>query len=81
MAMKWGAFPFALALHSYRKPPALRTLLANRLVSPSGSTSCPWLTQAISPAIPLYNGVVFLFVLANFSMATFMDPGMFPRGQ
>ncbi|XP_029112889.1 palmitoyltransferase ZDHHC8B [Scleropages formosus] len=41
--------------------------------------TCPWLTQAISPAIPLYNGLVFLFVLANFSMATFMDPGMFPR--
>lgn len=41
---------------------------------------CPWLTKAISPAIPLYNGLVFLFVLANFSMATFMDPGVFPRG-
>lgn len=41
--------------------------------------TCPWLTKAISPAIPLYNGIVFLFVLANFSMATFMDPGVFPR--
>lgn len=41
---------------------------------------CPWLTKAISPAIPVYNGLVFLFVLANFSMATFMDPGVFPRG-
>ncbi|PKU36242.1 hypothetical protein llap_13454 [Limosa lapponica baueri] len=40
---------------------------------------CPWLTKAISPAIPVYNGLVFLFVLANFSMATFMDPGVFPR--
>ncbi|XP_048369806.1 palmitoyltransferase ZDHHC8 [Sphaerodactylus townsendi] len=41
--------------------------------------TCPWLTRAVSPAIPLYNGLVFLFVLANFSMATFMDPGVFPR--
>ncbi|XP_062307257.1 palmitoyltransferase ZDHHC8B [Osmerus eperlanus] len=41
--------------------------------------TCPWLTKAISPAVPLYNGLVFLFVLANFSMATFMDPGVFPR--
>ncbi|XP_060641683.2 palmitoyltransferase ZDHHC8 isoform X1 [Anolis sagrei] len=41
--------------------------------------TCPWLTRAVSPAIPLYNGIVFLFVLANFSMATFMDPGVFPR--
>ncbi|XP_026109400.1 probable palmitoyltransferase ZDHHC8 isoform X3 [Carassius auratus] len=40
---------------------------------------CPWLTKAISPVVPLYNGIVFLFVLANFSMATFMDPGVFPR--
>ncbi|KAL0979221.1 hypothetical protein UPYG_G00182320 [Umbra pygmaea] len=40
---------------------------------------CPWLTRAISPVVPLYNGLVFLFVLANFSMATFMDPGVFPR--
>uniref|UniRef100_A0A8C5M397 Palmitoyltransferase n=1 Tax=Leptobrachium leishanense TaxID=445787 RepID=A0A8C5M397_9ANUR len=41
--------------------------------------TCPWLTREISPAIPVYNGLVFLFVLANFSMATFMDPGIFPR--
>uniref|UniRef100_F7GLB3 Palmitoyltransferase n=1 Tax=Monodelphis domestica TaxID=13616 RepID=F7GLB3_MONDO len=41
--------------------------------------TCPWLTRAISPAVPIYNGIVFLFVLANFSMATFMDPGVFPR--
>ncbi|TRY87707.1 hypothetical protein DNTS_018534 [Danionella cerebrum] len=40
---------------------------------------CPWLTKAVSPLVPVYNGVVFLFVLANFSMATFMDPGVFPR--
>ncbi|XP_070372804.1 palmitoyltransferase ZDHHC8 isoform X3 [Equus asinus] len=41
--------------------------------------TCPWLTRAVSPAIPVYNGIIFLFVLANFSMATFMDPGVFPR--
>ncbi|XP_064209787.1 palmitoyltransferase ZDHHC8B [Anguilla rostrata] len=41
--------------------------------------TCPWLTHAVSPAVPLYNGIVFLFVLANFSMATFMDPGVIPR--
>ncbi|XP_038663971.1 palmitoyltransferase ZDHHC8B isoform X2 [Scyliorhinus canicula] len=41
--------------------------------------TCPWLTKEISSAIPVYNGLIFLFVLANFSMATFMDPGIFPR--
>lgn len=38
------------------------------------------MSKAVSPAVPLYNGLVFLFVLANFSMATFMDPGVYPRG-
>lgn len=42
---------------------------------------CPGLSLYISPVIPVYNAVVFLFVLANFSMATFMDPGIFPRGE
>ncbi|XP_078198225.1 palmitoyltransferase ZDHHC8 isoform X6 [Callithrix jacchus] len=46
---------------------------------PAGPQRCPWLTRAVSPAVPVYNGVIFLFVLANFSMATFMDPGVFPR--
>ncbi|XP_032125660.1 probable palmitoyltransferase ZDHHC8 isoform X5 [Sapajus apella] len=46
---------------------------------PAGPQGCPWLTRAVSPAVPVYNGVIFLFVLANFSMATFMDPGVFPR--
>lgn len=41
---------------------------------------CPWLSKAVSPAVPLYHGLLFLFVLANFSMATFMDPGVYPRG-
>ncbi|XP_048826544.1 palmitoyltransferase ZDHHC5-A-like isoform X1 [Brienomyrus brachyistius] len=43
--------------------------------------TCPWLSEQFSVAIPLYNGVVFLFVLANFCMATFMDPGIFPRAE
>ncbi|KAF5893689.1 putative palmitoyltransferase ZDHHC8, partial [Clarias magur] len=41
--------------------------------------TCPWLANIVSPLVPVYNGMVFLFVLANFSMATFMDPGVFPR--
>ncbi|KAL4640623.1 zinc finger, DHHC-type containing 5a-like [Arapaima gigas] len=41
--------------------------------------TCPWLAEHVSMAVPLYNGIVFLFVLANFCMATFMDPGVFPR--
>ncbi|NWH74951.1 ZDHC5 Palmitoyltransferase, partial [Piaya cayana] len=42
---------------------------------------CPGLSLYVSPVIPAYNAVVFLFVLANFSMATFMDPGIFPRAE
>ncbi|XP_029366725.1 palmitoyltransferase ZDHHC5-A isoform X2 [Echeneis naucrates] len=43
--------------------------------------TCPWLSERFSVAVPIYNGVIFLFVLANFYMATFMDPGIFPRAE
>ncbi|RXN12552.1 palmitoyltransferase ZDHHC5-like isoform X1 [Labeo rohita] len=43
--------------------------------------TCPWLSEQFSSSIPLYNAVVFLFTLANFCMATFMDPGIFPRAE
>lgn len=41
----------------------------------------PWLSESISSVIPIYIAVIFLFTLANFCMATFMDPGIFPRGK
>uniref|UniRef100_W5K530 Palmitoyltransferase n=1 Tax=Astyanax mexicanus TaxID=7994 RepID=W5K530_ASTMX len=43
--------------------------------------TCPWLSEEFSVAVPIYNGIMFLFVLANFCMATFMDPGIFPRAE
>ncbi|KAF7664644.1 hypothetical protein LDENG_00170970 [Lucifuga dentata] len=49
-----------------------------------GSTSlffvftCPWLAVTISPAVPPCCTILFLFVLANFTMATFMDAGVLP---
>uniref|UniRef100_A0A4W4E8X5 Palmitoyltransferase n=1 Tax=Electrophorus electricus TaxID=8005 RepID=A0A4W4E8X5_ELEEL len=43
--------------------------------------TCPWLSEQFSVAVPIYNGIIFLFVLANFCMATFMDPGIFPRAE
>lgn len=42
---------------------------------------CPWLSECFSSLIPIYIAVIFLFTLANFCMATFMDPGVFPRGK
>ncbi|XP_683670.3 palmitoyltransferase ZDHHC8 isoform X1 [Danio rerio] len=41
--------------------------------------TCPWLAVSVSPAFPPCVGVLFLFVMANFTMATFMDAGVFPR--
>ena len=29
--------------------------------------------------MPIFQGIVTIFVLVNFSMATFMDPGVIPR--
>ncbi|KAK2904187.1 palmitoyltransferase ZDHHC5-B isoform X1 [Channa argus] len=43
--------------------------------------TCPWLSEYFSSVIPIYNAVIFLFTLANFCMATFMDPGVFPRAE
>lgn len=31
--------------------------------------------------IPVYQGIIALFVIANFGLATFMDPGTYPRGK
>lgn len=74
--------------------PASRPLRPSRYVPVSAATfflvgsttlffcfTCPWLSERFSVAVPIYNGVVFLFVLANFCMATFMDPGIFPRAE
>lgn len=41
---------------------------------------CPWLAVTICPAVPTCCAVLFLFVLANFTMATFMDAGVLPMG-
>ncbi|XP_045887398.1 palmitoyltransferase ZDHHC5-B [Micropterus dolomieu] len=43
--------------------------------------TCPWLSEYFSFVIPIYVAVIFLFTLANFCMATFMDPGVFPRAE
>ncbi|KAG7485147.1 hypothetical protein JOB18_004054 [Solea senegalensis] len=74
--------------------PANRPLRPSRYVPVSAATfflvgsttlffcfTCPWLSERFSVAVPIYNGVIFLFVLANFCMATFMDPGIFPRAE
>ncbi|XP_016409562.1 probable palmitoyltransferase ZDHHC8 [Sinocyclocheilus rhinocerous] len=43
--------------------------------------TCSWLALNVSPVFPPYVGIVFLFVMANFIMGTFMDAGVFPRAQ
>ncbi|KAG7499563.1 palmitoyltransferase ZDHHC5-like [Solea senegalensis] len=40
--------------------------------------TCPWLAVTICPAVPPCCATLFLFVLANFTMATFMDAGVLP---
>ncbi|CAL8276855.1 unnamed protein product [Merluccius merluccius] len=44
----------------------------------AGGSLCPWLALTISPALPPCCAVLFIFVLANFAMATFMDAGILP---
>ncbi|TNN81214.1 putative palmitoyltransferase ZDHHC8 [Liparis tanakae] len=42
------------------------------------ASRCPWLAVTICPAVPPCCAILFLFVLANFTMATFMDAGVLP---
>ena len=35
----------------------------------------------ISIVIPVCVGFLALFVIANFGLATFMDPGVYPKGK
>jgi len=39
------------------------------------------LTDTYSIGIPVYQSIVAIFVITNFGLATFMDPGLYPRGQ
>lgn len=32
------------------------------------------------PYVPAMQGIITFFVIANFSLATFMDPGVIPKG-
>ncbi|XP_062334632.1 palmitoyltransferase ZDHHC8B [Osmerus eperlanus] len=40
--------------------------------------TCPWLAATLSPSVPPCCATLFLFVLANFTMATFLDAGVLP---
>lgn len=42
---------------------------------------CPHLTKEYSVAIPIYDGIVTLIVLASFANASVKDPGIIPRGK
>ncbi|KAL3856225.1 hypothetical protein ACJMK2_011002 [Sinanodonta woodiana] len=40
---------------------------------------CPYLTIKYSISIPICEGLLTIFVIANFGLATFMDPGAYPK--
>jgi len=42
-------------------------------------SSCPYLAVSVSPAIPVADGLIFLFVMATLLRTSFSDPGMIPR--
>ena len=39
-----------------------------------------WYYDNVSILVPLCEAVITLFVVANFSLATFMDAGVIPKG-
>ena len=44
------------------------------------SFSGRWYVNTGKWYVLIYQGIVTMFVLMNFSLATFMDPGVIPRG-
>lgn len=44
-----------------------------------GSFITPYLIAKFSIWVPIVQGIIFIFVLTNFSLATLMDPGMIPK--
>jgi palmitoyltransferase len=40
---------------------------------------CPWISVEISEIIPIVQGVLLFFVINNFLLATFTDPGRYNR--
>ncbi|CAL1536157.1 unnamed protein product [Lymnaea stagnalis] len=42
---------------------------------------CRYLTEEVSYAFPIVQGVITIFMMLNLCLSTFMDPGIFPRGK
>lgn len=40
---------------------------------------CPYLAVHLSPAVPMFAAVLFLFVVAMLLRTSFSDPGVLPR--
>jgi len=41
----------------------------------------PYLAVEYSATIPVYISLLTLFVVTNFGLSTFMDPGAYPKGR
>jgi hypothetical protein len=40
---------------------------------------CPWIKKEICSIIPIIQGLIFIFVINNFLLATYTDPGRYQR--
>lgn len=57
-----------------------KTLKEINWIDPFFFSRAPYF-YTISIGIVIYVGLLTVFVIANFGLATFMDPGIYPRGK
>lgn len=49
------------------------------IVASFSFSSCPYLSEKITPAIPAIGGILFFFVMGTLLRTSFSDPGVLPR--
>ena len=78
----WALFEYRKNIEPEYIEPEYWTWILNLNIEPEYVVffRCPFLIEKYSIGIVIYQSIITVFVVANFGLATFMDPGIYPRG-